>query len=241
MTRLHHPIAPLLCGAIALGLAAGPAAAAEKKAFARTTPPTPAVAAPSAPSLAAPRLPAAEAEALGHARRSDADKYEAALKKWAGLAALGDADAQLKLGRSYRRAKNTKSNSERALHWLRAAARANLPAAHYQLGLLHMSGAKGQNPDLVEAYSRFKIASDGGDVRAAALIFYIGVRMTAGELRRAHERIAEIHQFETAPLPTSVQTQTVKTDVTKTDGANTDTAKSANTAIAKPATSAPAK
>lgn len=234
MTRIHHSIAPLLCGAIALGLAAGAVQAAEKKAFARTTPPTPAVAAPPAPALATPRLPAAEAEALGHPRGPDADKYEAALKKWAGLAARGDAAAQLKLGRSYRRAGNSRTNAEQALHWLSAAARANLPAAHYQLGLLHMSGAKGRAPDLVEAYARFKIASDGGDVRAAALIFYIGVRMTAPELRRAHERIAEIHQFETAPLTPATRAVTVQTETVPTDAAKTE-------ATAKPAAGLPAK
>lgn len=239
MICIYRPNVPLLCGALALGLAAAQATAAEKKAFAPASPPTPAVAAPPAPAPAAPTLPApqppaAEAKTPGRPRGPDAGKEDAALKKWADLAARGDADAQLKLGRSYRRAADTKANADQALHWLRAAARKNLPAAHYQLGLLHMSGAKGRDPDLVEAYARFKISSDGGDVRAAALIFYIGVRMTADELRQAHERISEIHLLETAPLP--AQTETVKIDA----GAP-ETARTADTATAKPAASAPSK
>ena len=256
MTCTHHPMVPLLCGALALGLAAGQATAAEKKAFVRATPPTPAVAAPPTAALAVPRLPAprlptprlptpplpsAEAEEPSHPGGPDAGTYEVGHKKWAGLAARGDADAQLKLGRSYRRAPNTKANADQALHWLRAAARKNLPAAHYQLGLLYMSGAKGRDHDLVEAYARFKIASDGGDVRAAALIFYIGVRMTADELRRSHERISEIYQVETAPLPLPVLTERVQTEPGRTDPGTAETAKTANTAIAKPAAAAPAK
>lgn len=202
MSRSAGAARPLVCCAAAIGLIAAGATAAgagdKDKSFDRTTPPTPAVATPPAANLpAATAAPKAAALGHGHARRhATPRKYAAALKRWAARAARGDPHAQLYLGRRYRRAKDTRANTRRALHWLRAAARANLPAAHYQLGLLYMAGIDGKPPNLVEAYARFKIASDAGDVRATAMVFYIGVRMTAGELRRAHERIAEIERFE---------------------------------------------
>jgi TPR repeat protein len=184
VTGTMDALRPLVCGAAAVGLVAAagsPAIADGKKAYSTTTAPTPAIAVPPLSKLPSDK-PAAKRAAL--------------LKRWSTQAAHGNANAQLKLGRIYRWSKNTKANAHKALHWLRAAARANIPAAHYQLGLLYMAGIAGRPPNLVEAYAHFKIASDGGDVRATALVFYIGVRMTANELRRAHERIADIHRFE---------------------------------------------
>jgi hypothetical protein len=78
-----------------------------------------------------------------------------------------------------------------------------------------MAGMKGKPPNLVEAYARFKIASEGGDGRATALVFYIGVRMTADELRRAHERIADIRRFEIAPATDPTDAGTVDAATTK--------------------------
>lgn len=244
MTRTRHAIAPLICSTLALGLAAGQPHAAEKKAFTTATPPTPAVAAPPVRALATPQEPAsrrreAEAETRAHPRAT-ADKYEQARKRWGGRAAKGDADAQLRLGRTYRRGKDTKANAKHALHWLRAAARANLPAAHYQLGLFHMAGAKGRPSDLVEAYARFRIAADAGDVRAAALVFYIGVRMTADELRQSHERIAEIRRFRPVPTaPPSVVATEKPADETRPDTAAKPVA--TKSAAAEPAGTAAAK
>jgi TPR repeat protein len=241
MTATTPSLRPLVCGALALGLAAGQAGAAEKKAFAQPAPPTPAVAAPlSAPSA---NVRVGDADATNRPRVVDADdKYAAALKKWAGPAAKGDAVAQLRLGRVYRRGKDTHANTQRALRWLRAAARSNLAAAHYQLGLLYMAGIDGKDPDLVEAYARFKIASEGGDVRATALVFYIGVRMTADELRQAHERIADIHRFEIGPAAPPVETDTAadSAPAAKTAHAKSDAARSADAQPVKPA-AAPAK
>lgn len=232
MTRTRHAVAPLIYGTLALGLAAGEVQAAEKKAFSRSAPPTPAVAVPLPHKLAPPKQPGAGADAPDRPHRA-ADKYEEAVKKWAGAAVKGDAGAQLRLGRTFRRGEDSQANAERALRWLRAAAQSNLPAAHYQLGLFYMAGAKGIASDLVEAFARFKIAADGGDVRAAALVLYIGVRMTAAELRRSHERITEIQRFETGPAaPPPVAATTEPSDVAQPTG----TARSSD--VAQPAATA---
>lgn len=233
MSRSAGAIRPLVCCAAAVGLIAAGAMAAgagdKDKTFDRTTPPTPAVAAPPAANLpaatAAPMAPALGQGNRQARRHATPQKYAAALKRWAVRAARGDPRAQLYLGRRYRRAKDTRANTRRALHWLRAAARANLPAAHYQLGLLYMAGIDGKPPNLVETYAQFKIASDAGDVRATALVFYIGVRMTADELRRAHERIAEIERYEHMRAARRTVTTAPKAAPTKP----------ATTAAAKPA------
>ncbi len=199
MTGTLDALRPLVCGAAAVGLVAAagsPAFSDSKKAYSATTAPTPAIAVPPLSKLPSD-APDVAARVRKHPRATTpAARRAALLKRWSVQAAHGNANAQLKLGRVYRCSKNTKANTRKALHWLRAAARANIPAAHYQLGLLYMAGIAGRPPDLVEAYAHFKIASAGGDGRATALVFYIGVRMTADELRRAHERIADIHRFE---------------------------------------------
>ncbi len=70
-------------------------------------------------------------------------------------------------------------------------ARSGDPAAHYRLGLIHLSGAGGPR-DLVEAFAHIRVAAESGHPRAINLFYTLGAKLTGSEHARAHERAAEL-------------------------------------------------
>lgn len=99
----------------------------------------------------------------------------------------GDPYAQYFMGQKYHYGNGVKENRQTAFDWFKRAARGRVAAAHYVIGLIRLTGEIGA-PDIVEAYARFRIAAKGGDVRAAAMIFYVGPRMNGTELRKSDVR-----------------------------------------------------
>jgi len=99
----------------------------------------------------------------------------------------GDPYAQYFMGQKYHFGNGVKEDRQTAFDWFKRAARGRVAAAHYVIGLIRLAGEIGA-PDIVEAYARFRIAAKGGDVRAAAMIFYVGPRMNGAELRKSDVR-----------------------------------------------------
>lgn len=117
----------------------------------------------------------------------------------------GDAEAQFFMGRMYHVGKGVKQNPETAIDWFERAAKGRLAAAHYSIGLIRLTGEIGA-PDIVEAYARFRVAARGGDVRAAALLFYVGAKMNGAEIRKSDIR----YQLLVGPAPANVDAKAAR-------------------------------
>lgn len=152
------------------------------------------VALPSAADEPKKRTAAMKAEKAvsrqAHAAYERGD-FLSAFRSWRGLARQGNGLAAYRLGRLYRSGKGVAANNRRALRWFHVAARSRIAAAHYQIGLMHLTGDHATR-DIAEAWARLQVAARMGHAGALTVIGYVRARMTSLEMWRARLRAKEL-------------------------------------------------
>ena len=146
----------------------------------------------SAKPAAAPPSPAALLEKAD--RDYSAGNYAEALTALKPLAERGNADAQLRLGKSYAEGHGVVHDDARAASWYRKAALQGNPEAQLRLGELYASGHGVSHNDF-EAYVWFSAAVRGGNAAAKALQGRVGKLLQPAEVEQAGKLVTNL------PLP----------------------------------------
>lgn len=141
---------------------------------------------PRAPAMSGPGETEARSDAGAGAADTDLPLDALALR-----AEAGDPAAQYRLGLHLLHRGARPEDTAAGLAWLRRAAAQNHAGAHYQLGLMYLTG-DGVEADIAEAHAHLRVAARHGDPRARAMLFYVGQRMNQAEHGRAANRARQI-------------------------------------------------
>lgn len=125
----------------------------------------------------------------------DQKDYERARQEFEPLAAAGDKTAQFNLAVLHLQGLGTKVSKEVGADWLRKSAVQGYTEAAFALGMLYGVG-DGIEPDAMEAYVWFRMASRKGHKAARKNLHRMTRRMNPDEIKRARalfdERTAEL-------------------------------------------------
>lgn len=116
--------------------------------------------------------------------------FEVARRAWEPLAAEDHADAQYGLYQIYSRGLMTDPDQDRAIRWLKLAARHEHPAAHFYLGLSYLRG-EGVEKDLEQAWFWFSRAEAKQFPTAARARTSVEKRLTPEQLAAARRRLGK--------------------------------------------------
>lgn len=116
--------------------------------------------------------------------------YTVALHAWEPLAAEGHADAQYGLYQIYSRGLLVDPDQDRAMRWLKLAARQEHPAAHFYLGLSYLRG-EGVEKDLESAWVWFSRAEAKQFPTATRARNSVEKRLTPEQLSAARKRLTQ--------------------------------------------------
>ena len=116
--------------------------------------------------------------------------YATALRVFKARAALGDADAQTKLGGMYAAGSGVPKDYAEAVKWYRLTAEQGLAGAQYNLGVMYYNG-EGVPQDYVRAHMWSNLAAAQGDEEARENRDTIAERMTPADISKAQKMARE--------------------------------------------------
>lgn len=131
----------------------------------------------------------ARADFADGARAYDAGDYTTAYEEWQPLAEGGNSAAQVAIASLYRSGLGRPVDLVRSAHWYRRAAAAGDGVAQLNLGEMYQHGW-GVARDAVRAFIWYDRAAAQGRDWAAERRDKLAKRMTAAELKAAHNQIA---------------------------------------------------
>jgi TPR repeat protein len=120
----------------------------------------------------------------------DGGDFATAFKEWLPLAEQGNAKAQFRLGRMYRKGEGGTYDALDAVNWFRKAAEQGHADAHTSLGAMYYNG-DGVNQDYVYALMWLNIAALQGNVDAQESRNVIAIQMPPEDISRARELARE--------------------------------------------------
>ena len=117
--------------------------------------------------------------------------YSKAYKEWMPLAQLGDAKAQVSIGKLYFSGEGVKKNIHQAIIWYDLAAKQNYSAGQYLLGNIYAKGV-GVPIDANQAYDLYQSAAKQGHAEAQ---FHLGVILFKGEtVKQDYVKAAQMYK-----------------------------------------------
>ena len=106
-------------------------------------------------------------------------------------AAVGDAEAQTKLGERYHKGRGVRKNYKEAVKWYHKAAEQGDAAGQYNLGLMYRIG-RGVPKDYVAAYAWYRLAAYSGIKGGSKSRETIAKEMTLEQIAEAQELSKEL-------------------------------------------------